>query len=49
MIEMEILDVISNVGFPIGAFLLMWSFATKTLKENTQAIKELCILIKSKK
>lgn len=46
--ETEIVNLISNVGFPIGAFLLMWVFATKTLKENTNTIKELCILIKSK-
>ena len=47
--ENEVVALISNVGFPIGAFILMWVFATKTLKENTSAIKELCVLIKNKK
>ena len=47
--EQEIMNMISNVGFPIGAFMLMWIFATKTLKENTAAIRELCTIIKTKK
>jgi len=42
-------DLVGSVGFPIGAFLLMYSFATKTLKENTAAIRDLCIAVKSKK
>ena len=46
MIEEEIINGIGNFGFPIGAFLLMWQFATKTLKENTNAIRDLCITLK---
>ena len=49
MIETDPIGLIANVGFPIGAFLLMWVFATKTLKENTAAIRELCLLVKAKK
>lgn len=48
MMEGEAINLISNVGFPIGAFLLMWIFATKTLKENTSAIRELSTIIKAK-
>ena len=40
-LEMEIIPIISNVGFPIGAFLLMWRFASTTIKENTAAIIQL--------
>lgn len=46
--ESEALNLISNVGFPIAAFLLMYFFATKTLKENTNAIRELSTIIKAK-
>ena len=46
---MDELQLIESVGFPRAAFLLTWVFATKTLKENTNAIKELCIMLKSKK
>ena len=38
---MGIETLISSVGFPIVAFLLMFSFSRTTVKENTQAIKEL--------
>jgi hypothetical protein len=47
LVSTEIVNLISNVGFPVGAFVLMWKFATSTLKENTSAIKELTICIKS--
>jgi len=46
MEQVTILNGISNVGFPIAAFALMWQFATKTLKENTGAIRDLCLTIK---
>lgn len=39
-----IVDIISNVGFPIAAFLLMWyqnTQMTKSLESNTQAITKL--------
>ena len=41
-------ELISQVGFPIGAFLLMFYFATTTLKENTKAITALKEMIASK-
>jgi len=47
MIIEEYIPIISNVGFPIGAFLLMWMFVTRTLKENTNVIRELCVIVKS--
>lgn len=37
----EITGLISNVGFPIAAFLLMYRLADKTIKENTTALKDL--------
>ena len=41
-----ITQIISNVGFPIGAFILMWYSHNKTLKKLTEAINELksCIV-----
>lgn len=43
---MEISQMISTVGFPIVAFLLMYRMADKTIKENTKALKELAASIK---
>ena len=42
-------QLISNIGFPIIAFFLMYRLAEKTIKKNTEAIKELkdTILLKS--
>jgi len=37
----EIISWINDVGFPIVAFLLMYLLATRTIKENTKAIKDL--------
>lgn len=39
--EPSILSAISNVGFPIVAFVLMYRFAKETVRENTEAIREL--------
>ena len=38
-----IMQAISNLGFPIVAFFLMWYLCNTTIKENTQAITELRI------
>lgn len=38
---MELIQSISTVGFPIVAYLLMFWLSTKTIKENTNAIREL--------
>ncbi len=45
----KIVGIISNVGFPIAAFLLMWRLANTTIKENTDTLKELKTHIKSLK
>ena len=37
----EWIGLISNVGFPILAFLLMWQFSTKTVRANTDAINKM--------
>jgi len=39
----DMVSMISNVGFPIAAFLLMYRLATVTMKENTEAIKNLTL------
>ena len=39
----DMVSMISNVGFPIAAFLLMYRMATSTMKENTEAIKNLTL------
>lgn len=44
----QFVNVIQNVGFPIAAFWLMYIFATKTLKENTNAINNLAIVLAGK-
>lgn len=38
---MDIENLISTVGFPIAAFLLMYWMAHKQIKENTEVLKEL--------
>lgn len=35
------MQAISNVGFPIAAFLLMWYQCNTVVKENTAAITEM--------
>lgn len=37
----SIIQAISNVGFPIAAFLLMWYQCNTVVKENTTAITEM--------
>jgi hypothetical protein len=39
--ESEVIGLISNVGFPAFAFILMYKMATDTIKENTSAINKL--------
>lgn len=45
----ELLTAISTVGFPIVAFLLMFYQSTKTIRENTKVLAELCTTIKLRK
>ncbi len=46
---MTIVEIIKDVGFPIGAFLLMFYHSNKTVKENTKAINDLKNVIKNQK
>jgi len=46
MIEEEIVPLISNVGFPIAAFVMMWYSHNRTLKKLTEAIQDLKNCIK---
>lgn len=42
MNDMNLLtELISNIGFPILAFLLMYRMANVTIKENTKALRDL--------
>ena len=36
----ELVNLISNVGFPIAAFCAMYYMCNNTIKENTKAITE---------
>jgi len=45
---MNIENLISTVGFPIVAFLLMYYQANTTIKQNTEALRELVTEIKKK-
>lgn len=36
-----VLQAISNVGFPIAAFLMMWYQCNTVVKKNTEAITEM--------
>lgn len=46
---MEVIEIINNVGFPIAAFLLMFWHSTKTIKDNTKVLSELCELLRGNK
>lgn len=37
----SMMQAISNVGFPIAAFMLMWYQCNTVVKENTAAITEM--------
>ena len=37
----SMIQAISNVGFPIAAFLLMWYQCNAVVKENTASITEM--------
>nr|DAW61623.1 MAG TPA: YvrJ protein family protein [Caudoviricetes sp.] len=40
-----VLQAVSNVGFPIAAFLLMWYQCNTVVKENTAAITEMRVAL----
>lgn len=37
----EVVELVSNVGFPIAAFLLMWYQCNTTVAQNTEAMNKL--------
>lgn len=41
----SVMQAISNVGFPIAAFLLMWYQCNTVVKENTAAITKMRIAL----
>jgi hypothetical protein len=43
MMELDIVTLISNVGFPIAIALYVLIRLENTLKENTRVIRELCV------
>ena len=45
---MDIITVISTVGFPIAMCIYFMFRFEKTISENTKAVKELTIMIKSR-
>jgi hypothetical protein len=44
--EMDIISMISTVGFPIVAFLLMFWQSSSTIQQNTKALNELLIFLR---
>ncbi len=40
-----VIQAISNVGFPIAAFLLMWYQCNTVVRENTAAITEMRVAL----
>lgn len=42
----DVINLVSNVGFPIAAFCMMFYMCNTTLKENTKAVTECTELIK---
>ncbi len=43
----EFTQLVSNVGFPIAAFIMMYYMCNTTLKENTKAVSDCSELIKT--
>lgn len=48
MSEMDYVQIISTVGFPIAAYLLIYLDLRKVLEKNTQAIEKLYELINAR-
>ena len=43
----EISTILSNVGFPIAAFFMMYYMCNTTIKDNTRVVSECAELIRS--
>ena len=48
LISTQLIDLITQVGFPIAAFIMMFLFSSKTLKENTDAINRLTLYLQGR-
>lgn len=44
--DAELMTLISNVGFPIAAFCMMFYMCNTTIKENTQVVADCAELIR---
>jgi len=41
----DIVDLVKNLGFPVVAFLLMYRMTNNSIKENTNAIDRMGVLL----
>jgi len=44
----EVINLISNVGFPIGAFCMMWKLTNGSIQELRLAVEKLTLIITEK-
>ena len=44
--EQDIIQLVSNVGFPIAAFCMMYYMCNTTIKENTKVVQDCADLIR---
>ena len=47
LLSTQLVNFITEVGFPVGAFYLMWDLVRNTIRENTQAFNELKIVVET--
>ena len=43
----DVITLISNVGFPIAAFVMMYYMCNTTIKENTKVVSDCAELIRT--
>lgn len=43
----DIIQLVSNVGFPIAAFVMMYWMCNTTIKENTKVVADCAEVIRS--
>ncbi len=43
----EFMQLVSNVGFPIAAFVMMYYMCNTTIKENTKVVSDCAELIRT--
>lgn len=49
MIEPILVELLTDFGFPVVAFLLLYRMMNTTLKDNTKATRELIMYLKTKR